>query len=83
MAYTASDSKFARERHRYPRFYRMVPLTEQVADGYVALIKQLQWKRVAVISHDDDFNINVSTSIQSIIQDLVCKRSRFHKMHFN
>jgi len=39
----------------------MVLLVEQVADAYIALIKQLQWKRVAVISHYDDFNINVST----------------------
>ena len=70
MAYTASDSKFARERHRYPRFYRMVPLTEQVADAYIALIKELNWKRVAVISHDDDFNINVSLYI---VHNLICK----------
>ena len=39
----------------------MVPLTEQIADEYVELIKRLGWTRVAVISYDDDFNINVST----------------------
>jgi len=61
VAYTVSDPKFAQERHRYPRFFRMVPLTEQIADEYVELIKRLGWTRVAVISYDDDFNINVST----------------------
>jgi len=41
----------------------MVPITEQVADGYVALVKKLNWKRVAIISYDDDFNINVCDGI--------------------
>ena len=37
----------------------MVPITEQLADGYVALVKKLNWNRVAVVSHDDEFNMNV------------------------
>ena len=37
----------------------MVPITEQVVDGYVALVKELNWKRVAIISYDDDFNTRV------------------------
>lgn len=32
----------------------MVPITEQIADGYVALVKRLNWNRVAMISHDED-----------------------------
>lgn len=59
VAYTASDSVFGDDRIRYPRFYRMVPITKQIAEGYVALIKKLNWNRVAMISYDDDFNINV------------------------
>ena len=50
---------FGKDKESYPRFYRMVPITEQVVDGYVALIKELNWNRVAVISYDDDFNIDV------------------------
>ena len=37
----------------------MVPITGQVADGYVDLMKELNWNRVALISYDDDFNIGV------------------------
>ena len=32
----------------------MVPVTEQIADGYVALVKDLNWNRVAVISYDSE-----------------------------
>ena len=59
VAYTASDSVFGIDKESYPRFYRMVPITAQLVDGYVALIKELGWNRVAMISHDDDFNIDV------------------------
>ena len=59
VAYTASDSVFGVDKESYPRFYRMVPITEQVADGYLALVKKLNWNRVAVITYDDDFNVNV------------------------
>ena len=37
----------------------MILVTEQLADSYIALVKELKWKRVAVISHDDPFNLNV------------------------
>ena len=31
----------------------------KTTDGYVTLVKELNWKRVAVIAYDDAFNINV------------------------
>jgi len=31
-----------------------------MADGYVALIEKLNWKRVTVITDEDELNLNVS-----------------------
>ena len=62
MAYTTSSSVFGINKERYPRFYRLVPIAEQAVDGYIALMKELDWKRVAVISYDDDFNMEVRMS---------------------
>ena len=59
VAYTASFSLFGIDKERYPRFYRLVPITEQLADGYVALVKKLNWNRVTVISYDDELSLNV------------------------
>ena len=67
VAYTASDSVFGIDKERYPRFYRLVPVTEQLVDGYVALIKDLNWNRVALISYDDDFNIDVCCTLMCIV----------------
>jgi len=36
-----------------------VPITEQVADGYIALIEKLNWKRVTIITDEDELNLNV------------------------
>ena len=60
MAYTASSSLFGKDKVRFPRFYRLVPITEQMADGYVALIEKLNWNRVTVITDEDELNLNVS-----------------------
>ena len=43
----------------FPRFYRLVPIAEDFADGFVALVKRLNWHRVAVLSYDEDFVFNV------------------------
>lgn len=43
----------------FPRFYRLVPIAEDFADGFVALVKRLNWNRVAVLSYDEDFVFNV------------------------
>ena len=51
---------FGKDKTRFPRFYRMVPVTEQIADGYVALVKKLNWKRVTVITDGNELNLNVS-----------------------
>ena len=37
----------------------MVPIAEDFADGFVALVKILNWTRVAVLSYDEDFVFNV------------------------
>ena len=37
----------------------MVPITEQLADGYVALVKELNWNRVAVVSYDEELYLRV------------------------
>ena len=59
VAYTASSSLFGVDKESYPRFHQMVPITEQIADGYVALAKYLNWNRVAIISYDDEVDLNV------------------------
>ncbi|XP_065917608.1 gamma-aminobutyric acid type B receptor subunit 2-like [Dysidea avara] len=59
VSYTASSSLFGEDKFSYPRFYRLVPITEQVADGYVAVVKKLRWRRVAVISHDSELHLSV------------------------
>lgn len=40
----------------------MIPTVEQLADGYLALIDELHWKRVAILSHNDEFYFNVCSS---------------------
>ena len=65
MAYTASSSLFGIDKESYPRFYRMVPITEEVAGAYVALVKELNWNRVAIISYDnDEYYLNVCMQTQ-------------------
>ena len=44
----------------------MVPITEQLADGYVALAKRLNWNRVAVISYDNEFYLNVCWQYETV-----------------
>ena len=61
MSYTASSSVFA-DIIRYPRFFRFVPIAEEFAEGFVAVIKELKWKRVAVISYIDEFMLKVNTT---------------------
>ena len=59
MAYTAGAPLYGVDKENYPRFYRLVPTVKQLVDGYVALIDKLHWKRVAIISHLDEFYFNV------------------------
>ena len=63
MAYTVATSFFGEDKDRYPRFYRLVPITEQIVSGYVALVKKLNWNRVLIISYDREFYSDVSTHI--------------------
>ena len=45
---------------RYPRFFRLLPIAQDFADGFVAVIKELNWKRVAVIAYIDEFMLEVT-----------------------
>lgn len=58
VSYTVSSSVFGNTT-RYPRFFRLVPITEEFASGFVAVVKELNWKRVAVISYVDEFTLKV------------------------
>ena len=74
VAYTVTSSLFAEDKDHYPRFYRLVPITEQVVSVYVALVKKLNWKRVLIISYDTEFFINVSTHTSILTLYLLCNR---------
>ena len=50
----------------FPRFYRLVPIAEDFADGFVALVKKLKWHRVAVLSYDEDFVFNVKFCVECL-----------------
>ena len=65
VAYTVASSLFGEDKDHYPRFYRLVPIAKQVVNAYVALVKKLNWKRVLIISYDNDFYIDVSTKLSS------------------
>lgn len=56
---------------RFPRFYRLVPIAEDFADGFVAVVKKLNWNRVAVLSYDDDFVVNVRKCLYGITATMV------------
>ena len=59
VAYTASSSLFGEDKEHYPRFFRLIPVAKQLVHGCVALIDKFHWKRVAVVTHDDEFYFNV------------------------
>ena len=58
MAYTVTSPLFG-DQERYPRFYRIVPDITQYLVGYSEILRELNWKRVAVIYYDDEFSLNV------------------------
>jgi len=62
VSYTASSSVFE-NRTKYPRFFRMIPISKEFANGYAALIKEQGWQKVAVISTIDDFTYTVGVNI--------------------
>ena len=74
VAYTVTSSLFGEDKDHYPRFYRLVPITEQVVNAYVALVKKLNWKRVLIISYDDEFFTDVSTRISILTIYLLSNR---------
>ena len=44
-----------------------MPITEQIADGYVALVKEMDWNRVAIISHDSELYHRVRSKIFKLL----------------
>jgi len=60
VSYTASSPVFG-DKGSYSRFYQTIPEIKQFFDGYNEVLKEMRWKRVAVIYYDDDFTLNVST----------------------
>jgi len=58
VAYTVTSPLFG-DRERYPRFYRIVPDIAQYIVGYSEILRELNWKRVAVIYYEDEFSLNV------------------------
>ena len=50
VSYATSSSLFSNTTH-YPRFFQLLPTAEELADGFIAVIKELKWKRIAVIAH--------------------------------
>ena len=55
VVYAPSSALFSNDRVNYLRFFRLAAMAEQISDAYVALVKELNWKRVAVISYADHF----------------------------
>ena len=66
VAYTVALLLFREDKDHYPQFYRLVPITEQVVSGYVALVKKLNWKRVLIISYRSDFYTDVSVHLSLV-----------------
>ena len=66
VAYTVASSLFGEDKDHYPRFYRLVPIKEQVVNGYVALVKKLNWQRVLIISYHNDFYTDVSMHLSLV-----------------
>ena len=55
VVYAPSSALFADDRVNYLRFFRLAAMAHQISDAYVALVKELNWDRVAVISYADHF----------------------------
>ena len=58
-----SISPLLGNKERYPRFFRLVPDITQYFDGYSAILKKFNWRRVAVIYYDDEFTLNVCWTV--------------------
>ncbi|XP_065916318.1 gamma-aminobutyric acid type B receptor subunit 1-like isoform X2 [Dysidea avara] len=68
VSYTASSPVFG-DIQRYPRFYRLVPEAREFSDGYVAIVKHLHWRRVAVVYYSDDFTLNLGLHTVQTLTD--------------
>ena len=52
---------------RYSRFYRLIPIAQEFANGYAALINDQGWQKVTVISTMDDFTKRVSDNCMQLL----------------
>ena len=55
VAYAPSSALFGNDRVNYLRFFRLATVAQQISDAYIALVEELSWKRIAVISYADHF----------------------------
>ncbi|XP_065916310.1 gamma-aminobutyric acid type B receptor subunit 2-like isoform X2 [Dysidea avara] len=62
VSYAATSPLFGNQE-KYPRFYRMVTEVTQYFDGYDAILRKFNWKKVAVVYYDDDFTLNVGNNV--------------------
>ena len=55
-----STSAELSDRVRFPRYFQMGTTEETVANGFYALIKEFQWKKVALIVQDENLFTEVA-----------------------
>ena len=60
VSYRSISSQFAVDKISYPRFFRLVPRSQQFADVIVAIVNKLKWRKVAMITYASDFLFGVS-----------------------
>ena len=60
VSYTAGSPLFVEDKNSYPRFFRLIPSLQQFADENVAIVNELNWNRVAIVSYASEFLLNVS-----------------------
>ena len=64
VSYRSISSQFAVDKISYPRFFRLVPRSQQFADVIVAIVNKLKWRKVAMITYASDFLFGVSVDDQ-------------------
>ncbi|XP_065916335.1 gamma-aminobutyric acid type B receptor subunit 2-like [Dysidea avara] len=69
VVYAPSSALFSNDRVNYLRFFRLAAMAQQISDAYVALVKELNWKRVAVISYADHFMPDLALHTTQGLQD--------------
>lgn len=68
VSYRSSSALFGADKISYPRFFRLVPRSEQFADINIAIVHQFKWKRVAMVTYTTRFLLYVSTLLHCMIK---------------